>query len=128
MTVLPDTNQTVPEPTVVVLSVTDVLVVVTVAVSFVPGFRSRSVTSFPSITNLLDSGGVKYLISPFDILTTRLLPSTTTTVPVKVSAVTADAPGTLSVVDRGICCAAAVNARMVTKPIAMHNPVGLLRK
>jgi hypothetical protein len=40
ITVLPDTNQTFPDPMVAVLSVTGVVVVVTVAVSLVPGCSS----------------------------------------------------------------------------------------
>ena len=50
MTLLPDTDQTLLLPTVLVLSATEVVVVVTVAFSLVPTLRSRAATSLPSIS------------------------------------------------------------------------------
>ena len=42
-----------------------------VALRDVPGFKSCTVTSLPSIRNFLEAGTLKVLNSPVDILTTR---------------------------------------------------------
>jgi glycosyltransferase involved in cell wall biosynthesis len=87
-----------------VRTVTGVVVVFTVAVSVVPGCRSCTDSSLPSIWNFLVSGTWNVFKSPVESLTKRSLPSTCTTSPFTCEVLTVALPFILCVV---VCCAGA---------------------
>src|SRR5258708_1125027 len=98
---------------VVVLSVTGVFVTTIVAVSMGPGFYFLTVSSLPSMMNLRTGATVNSLISPVEIRTSRVLPSTYSTTPFSSSVVTAGLPETFSLVVCGICAALCATAGAV---------------